>query len=191
VIDENGNQLGIMPVWNAIKAAQERSMDLIEVSPNAKPPVCKIGDFGKFQYEKQKREKEQKKHKSASQLKEIRFHPNTDTHDLDFKSRHLRQFLLDGHKVKATVIFIGRMMVHQDLGRNLLDGVIARLSDISRVEQPPKMEGRHMTTLLIPDKKKIEKYLKNLHAEGESAQSVERMQETETKGTQANAQNEI
>jgi translation initiation factor IF-3 len=162
VIDENGNQLGVMPLWNAIKAAQDRSFDLIEVSPNAKPPVCKIGDFGKFNYEKQKKDKEQKKHKSASQLKEIRFHPNTGAHDLEFKSRHLRQFLLDGHKVKATVIFIGRMMVHQDLGRKLLDGVIEKLSDISKVEQPPKMEGRHMTTLLIPEKKKIEHYLKNL-----------------------------
>jgi translation initiation factor IF-3 len=144
--------------------AQERNLDLIEVSPNSKPPVCKIGDFGKFNYEKQKKEKEQKKHKS-SQVKEIRFHPNTDTHDLEFKSCHLKEFLLEGHKVKATVIFIGRMMVHQDLGRRLLEGVIEKLSDIAKMEQPPKLEGRHMTTLLIPDKKKIEQYKKTLQEE--------------------------
>lgn len=161
MIDENGNQLGIMPTSNAIRIAHDRTLDLIEVAPNSKPPVCKIGDFGRFKYEKQKKEKEQKKHKS-SQVKEIRFHPNTDTHDLEFKSRHLKQFLLQGHKVKATVIFIGRMMVHQDLGRKLLEGVIEKLSDISKVEQPPKLEGRHMTALLIPEKKKVEQYLKNL-----------------------------
>jgi translation initiation factor IF-3 len=106
----------------------------------SKPPVCKIGDFGKFNYERQKKEKEQKKSK-ASQVKEIRFHPNTDTHDMEFKSRHLREFLLQGHKVKATVIFIGRMMVHQDLGRRLLEGVIQSLNDISKMEQEPRLEG--------------------------------------------------
>jgi translation initiation factor IF-3 len=150
-----------MDINQANRIARERSLDLIEVSPNSKPPVCKIGDFGKFNYEKQKKEKEQKKHKSA-QVKEIRFHPNTDTHDLEFKSRHLMEFLLQGHKVKVTVIFIGRMMVHQDIGRKLLEGVIVKLSEIAKVEQPPKLEGRHMTTMLIPDKQKIEQYLKAL-----------------------------
>jgi len=149
-----------MDINQAIRVARDRSLDLIEVSPNSKPPVCKIGDFGKFNYEKQKKEKEQKKHKTA-QLKEIRFHPNTDTHDLEFKSRHLKEFLLQGHKVKVTVIFIGRMMVHQDIGKKLLEEVIDKLTEIARVEQPPKLEGRHMTTLLIPDKKKIEQYTKN------------------------------
>jgi translation initiation factor IF-3 len=149
-----------MDINQAVRAARERSLDLIEVSPNSKPPVCKIGDFGKFNYEKQKKEKEQKKHKTA-QLKEIRFHPNTDTHDLEFKSRHLKEFLLQGHKVKVTVIFIGRMMVHQDIGKKLLEEVIEKLEEIARVEQPPKLEGRHMTTLLIPDRKKIEQYRKN------------------------------
>jgi translation initiation factor IF-3 len=158
-VDEHGNQLGVMDINQAVRVARERSLDLIEVSPNSKPPVCKIGNFGKFNYEKQKKDKEQKKHKSA-QLKEIRFHPNTDTHDLEFKSRHLKGFLLQGHKVKVTVIFIGRMMVHQEIGRKLLEGVIERLSEIAKVEQQPKLEGRHMTTMLIPDKQKIEQYLK-------------------------------
>jgi translation initiation factor IF-3 len=159
VIDDRGNQLGVMEINQALRVARDRSLDLIEVSPNSKPPVCKIGDFGKFNYEKQKKEKEQKKHKTA-QLKEIRFHPNTDTHDLEFKSRHLKEFLLQGHKVKVTVIFIGRMMVHQDIGKKLLEDVIEKLEEIARVEQPPKLEGRHMTTLLIPDKKRIEQYKK-------------------------------
>jgi len=150
-----------MEVNQAVRIARDRSLDLIEVSPTSKPPVCKIGDFGKFNYERQKKEKEQKKSK-ASQVKEIRFHPNTDTHDMEFKSRHLREFLLQGHKIKATVIFIGRMMVHQDLGRKLLEGVIQSLTDISKMEQEPKLEGRHMTTLLIPDKKKIEQYKRTL-----------------------------
>ena len=159
-----------MDINQALRVARDRSLDLIEVSPNSKPPVCKIGDFGKFNYEKQKKEKEQKKHKSA-QLKEIRFHPNTDTHDLEFKSRHLKEFLLQGHKVKVTVIFIGRMMVHQDIGKKLLEEVIEKLEEIARVEQPPKLEGRHMTTILIPDKKKIEQYNKNLKKlEKESAE---------------------
>jgi translation initiation factor IF-3 len=149
-----------MDVHQALRIARERSLDLIEISPNSKPPVCKVADFGKFNYEKQKKEKEQKKHKSTSQVKEIRFHPNTDTHDLDFKSRHLIEFLIQGHKVKATVIFIGRMMVHQEIGRKLLEGVLEKLSEVGKIEQPPKLEGRHMTTMLIPDKKKIEQYLK-------------------------------
>jgi translation initiation factor IF-3 len=145
---------------------------LIEVAPNSKPPVCKIGDFGKFKYEKQKKDKEQKKNKSA-QLKEIRFHPNTDTHDLEFKSKHLREFLIQGHKVKATVIFIGRMMVHQEIGRKLIEDIILKLDDVSKVEQPPKLEGRHMTTILIPEKKKIQSILKQ--------KKIELNQETENK----------
>ena len=151
-----------MSVQQAIRLAESSGMDLIEVSPNSKPPVCKIADFGKFNYEKQKKEKEQRKGKGASQVKEIRFHPNTDTHDLDFKCRHLREFLIEGHKVKATVIFIGRMMVHQDIGKRLLNDVIERLLEVGKIEQEPKMEGRHMTVMLIPEKKKVEQYLKSI-----------------------------
>lgn len=166
-----------MDTHQAVRTARERNLDLIEISPNSKPPVCKIGDFGKYNYEKQKKEKDQKKHKSASQVKEIRFHPNTDTHDLEFKSRHLREFLIQGHKVKATVIFIGRMMVHQEIGRRLLDSVLEKLQEVGKIEQPPKLEGRHMTTTLIPDKKKIEQYVKNQ----KKAAAESRIPEPETK----------
>lgn len=151
-----------MPTQEALRLAKSRELDLIEVSPSAKPPVCKIGDFGKFNYEKQKKEKEQKKSKSSTQLKEIRFHPNTDTHDMEFKCRHLTEFLIQGHKVKATIIFIGRMMVHQDIGRKLMDEILEKLTQVGKIEQPPKMEGRYLTVMLIPDKKKIEDYKKNL-----------------------------
>ena len=142
--------------------ARSKDLDLIEVSPNAKPPVCKIGDFGKYNYEKQKKEKEQKKSKTSTQLKEIRFHPNTDTHDMDFKCRHLVDFLVQGHKVKATIIFIGRMMVHQDIGRKLMDEILEKLTVVGKIEQPPKMEGRYLTVMLIPEKKKIDEYKKSL-----------------------------
>ncbi|MBN8585402.1 MAG: translation initiation factor IF-3 [Ignavibacteria bacterium] len=162
VIDENGDQAGIKTTQEALKMARSKDLDLIEVSPNAKPPVCKIGDFGKYNYEKQKKEKEQKKSKSSTQLKEIRFHPNTDTHDMEFKCRHLVEFLVQGHKVKATIIFIGRMMVHQDIGRKLMDEILEKLTVVGKIEQPPKMEGRYLTVMLIPDKKKIDEYKKSL-----------------------------
>ncbi len=149
-----------MSVQQALKLADAAGLDLIEVSPNSKPPVCKIANFGKFNYEKQKKEKEQKKNKTSSQVKEIRFHPNTDTHDLEFKCKHLLEFLLEGHKVKATVIFIGRMMVHQEIGKRLLNDVIERLLIVGKIEQEPKMEGRHLTVMFIPEKKKVEQYLK-------------------------------
>ena len=159
--------MGIIPTQEALKMARARDLDLIEISPNAKPPVCKIGDFGKFNYEKQKKEKEQRKSKGSTQVKEIRFHPNTDTHDLEFKCRHLKEFLIQGHKVKATVIFIGRMMVHQDLGKKLMDEVLEKLSEVGKIEQPPKMEGRYMTAMLVPDKKKVDDYKRTLQKQKE------------------------
>ncbi len=160
VIDEHGDQRGVMSVQQALKLADSAGLDLIEVSPNSKPPVCKIANFGKFNYEKQKKEKEQRKGKTTSVVKEIRFHPNTDTHDLEFKCKHLMEFLIEGHKVKATVIFIGRMMVHQEIGKRLLNEVIEKLMIVGKIEQEPKMEGRHLTVMFIPEKKKIEQYQK-------------------------------
>lgn len=174
--------MGVLPTQEALKRARSKDMDLIEVSPNAKPPVCKIGDFGKFKYEKQKKEKEQRKSKSSTQVKEIRFHPNTDTHDMEFKCRHLREFLIQGHKVKATIIFIGRMMVHQDIGRKLMDEILEKLSEVGKIEQPPKMEGRFMTAMLIPDKKKIDDYNRNLEkqkADPEKVSQAEKVSQVE------------
>ena len=138
----------------AIAAAQARSLDLIEIVPTADPPVCKIMDFGKYKYELAKKEKLQKKHQHVTLVKEIRFHPNTDTHDFDFKVRHARAFIEEGHKVKATVVFNGREITYQDQGRELLDRFTAQLEDIAKIDAAAKMEGRQMIAYYVADKSK-------------------------------------
>lgn len=143
-----------MSINEAIQNARERMLDLIEIVPNANPPVCKIMDFGKYRYEQAKKEKIQKKHQHITHVKEIRFHPNTDTHDFEFKTRHARQFILDGNKVKATVIFKGREITYQEKGRELLDRFTEKMSDIARIEQEPKMEGRQLVAFFVHDKSK-------------------------------------
>lgn len=129
-------------------------MDLIEIVPTADPPVCKIMDFGKYKYEVSKKEKLQKKHQHITLVKEIRFHPNTDTHDFEFKTRHARTFIEEGHKVKAAVVFKGREITYQDQGRELLDRFTERLSDIAKLDSPAKMEGRQMIAYYIADRTK-------------------------------------
>lgn len=171
--------------------ARSKDLDLIEVSPNAKPPVCKIGNFGKYNYEKQKKEKEQKKSKTSTQLKEIRFHPNTDTHDMEFKCRHLVEFLVQGHKVKATIIFIGRMMVHQDIGRKLMDEILEKLTVVGKIEQPPKMEGRYLSVMLIPEKKKIDDYKKSLEKPKTEEQKAADLKYAENKAAELKASENI
>ena len=135
--------------------ARERGLDLVEIAPNVDPPVCKIIDFGKYRYEQQKKEKEQrKKQAKQSELKEVRFRPGTDDHDFDFKAKHAREFLEQGHKVKAWVQFRGRDIVYKDRGAAMLEKFIAELADVSKVDQTPQMEGRRMTLMLTPEKKK-------------------------------------
>lgn len=141
----------------ALKIAEAKGLDLVEIVPNAKPPVCKIIDYGKYRYEQQKKEKTQRKKQAVVEVKEIRFHPNTDEHDFEFKARHCRQFLQDGYKVKATVIYKGRELIYPEQGEELLKRLIEKLEDIAKVESPPKFEGRSMTTILIADKSKIKK----------------------------------
>jgi len=152
VIDDNGQQLGVMTPREAIAIAQQKSRDLIEVVPNAQPPVCKIMDFGKYKYELQKKEKIQKKHQHVSLVKELRFHPNTDVHDFEFKAKHALQFIADGHKVKATVIFKGREITYKDHGESLLNRLSERLLSVAKVDQPLHMEGRNMIIFYAPDK---------------------------------------
>jgi len=139
----------------AVHLAIQQELDLVEIAPQAKPPVCKIMDYGKFKYEQQKREKLQKKKQQIILVKEVRFHPNTDTHDFDFKVRHARQFLLDGNKVKASVVFRGRQMTHLEYGAELLEKFKEQLEDMASVERQPNMEGRSMIAIFAPDKKKI------------------------------------
>ncbi|MCX8010042.1 MAG: translation initiation factor IF-3 [Ignavibacteria bacterium] len=155
VIDTDGTQLGIMSPREGLRLAEERGLDLVEIAPNAKPPVCKIIDFGKYKYEIQKKEKYQRKHQQVITMKEIRFHPNTDDHDFEFKARHCRQFLLDGNKVKAVVIFKGRELAYTEQGNQLLDRLTEKLSDIAKVENPPKLEGKFLTMILALDKSKV------------------------------------
>lgn len=132
--------------------AVREGLDLIEIVPNADPPVCKLMDFGKYKYELAKKEKLQKKHQHVTQVKEIRFHPNTDTHDFDFKVRHARAFLEDGHKVKATVVFKGREITYKEQGEILLNRFTEKVIDIAKVEQAPKMEGRQMIAYYVLDR---------------------------------------
>ncbi|MCX7833802.1 MAG: translation initiation factor IF-3 [Ignavibacteria bacterium] len=155
VVDEEGKPLGIMPPAEALKIAESMDLDLVEIAPNAKPPVCKIIDFGKYNYEKQKKEKLAKKHQQVMQVKEIRFNANTDEHDVEFKVKHLKQFLMDGHKVKASVIYKGRMITHPEIGESLMKNIIKSLSEVGKLETPPKMDGKALVAYLVPDRQKI------------------------------------
>ena len=141
-----------MPLERALEVAEQFKLDLVEVAPNAKPPVCKIIDFGKFMYEKKKKEKEAKKKQHTIQVKELRFRPQTDDHDLEFKTRHAREFLEGGDKVKATVQFRGRDMLYTEQGKELLQNLAEELEDVSKIESNPAMEGRRMIMILAPEK---------------------------------------
>lgn len=144
----------IVDIDRAIEIAASFGMDLVEVAPGARPPVCKVIDFGKFMYEKKKKEKEAKKKQHTIQVKELRFRPTTDDHDLEFKTRHAREFLEGGDKVKATVQFRGRDMLYTEQGEELLKDLAEELDDISKIESKPTMEGRRMIMILSPSKSK-------------------------------------
>lgn len=135
--------------------AEAKGLDLIEIAPTAKPPTCKIMDYGKYKYELKKKEHQARKNQTVIVIKEIQLRPRTDQHDLDVKMRHARRFLLEGDKVKVNLRFYGREMAHQNLGMELLQKVIAALSEVAMVEVPPKMEGRQLFVLLQPDPAKI------------------------------------
>jgi translation initiation factor IF-3 len=148
VISAEGEQLGILDTREAIKRAEEAGLDLVEVAPTAKPPVCRIMDFGKYKYEIAKKAHESKKHQSVIVVKEIKMRPRTDDHDIHFKTNNIKRFLDDGNKVKVTVMFRGREMAHTTHGRALLDRILVDLQNDAAVEQPPRMEGRNMTMML-------------------------------------------
>jgi translation initiation factor IF-3 len=150
VITGDGEQLGVLPIEEALAAALERGLDLVEVAPTARPPVVKIMDYGKFKFEEAKAARAAKKKQHIIQLKEVKYRPGIDDHDFDFKTRHAREFLGDGNKVKVTMMFRGRQIAHLDLGRAVLDRVAAALADIGKVEMDAKLEGRNMTMVLAP-----------------------------------------
>lgn len=154
LLDSDGSALGIFTAQIALEKAEEKELDLVEIAPNAKPPVVKIIDYGKFVYEQQKRDKIQKKKQHVTILKEIRLHPNTDTHDLDFKGRHAIGFLEDGNKVKVSVVFKGRELAYKEHGKKLLVKFLEKFEDIAKIEYPIKFEGRAMHTILASTKSK-------------------------------------
>ena len=148
LISENGEQLGIMSAREAMKIAQEAELDLVKIAPAAKPPVCKIIDYGKYKYEQTRREKEARKEQKTVEIKEVRLSPNIDTNDLNTKMNNARKFLSKGNKVKVTLRFRGREMAHVQQSRHILDDFAESLSDIAVVEKPAKMEGRAMSMVL-------------------------------------------
>jgi len=150
VIGPGGEQLGVLPVDEALAAAQERGLDLVEVAPTARPPVVKIMDYGKFKFEEAKAARAAKKKQHIIQLKEVKFRPGIDDHDFDFKTRHAREFLGEGNKVKVTMMFRGRQMSHVELGKAVLDRVAATLADVGKIEMDAKLEGRNMTMVIAP-----------------------------------------
>ena len=152
VIDDEGKQLGVMPPYEALKIAREKTLDLVEVSPTAQPPVCRIMDFGKFLYEQEKKERAAKKHQHVITVKEVKFRINVDEHDYETKKKHVQRFLQDGDKVKATIFFRGREMTRQGLGRNILERLITELGDKALVEFRPRQEGNTMHVILAPPK---------------------------------------
>jgi translation initiation factor IF-3 len=152
VIDDEGEQLGIMPVEQAIETAEEKGLDLVEVAPDSRPPVVRIMDYGKFKYEQARKARQAKKKQHNVQLKEVKFRPGIEEHDLEFKLRHARRFLEEGNKVKATVMFRGRQVAHPQLGRDVLIRVAGELEDVGKAENNPVLEGRNMIMVLAPRK---------------------------------------
>lgn len=153
VIDEENNQLGILPLRDAMAIAEERGLDLVEVAPNAVPPVCRIMDHGKYRYEQTKKEREARKNQKQVEIKQIRLEPKTDTHDIDTKTGQARRFLREGDKVKFNLRFRGREIVHQEIGREILERIAENLRDIATVEQRPLMEGKVLSLTLAPSTK--------------------------------------
>jgi translation initiation factor IF-3 len=154
VIGADGKQIGVMSVPQAIQAAEEAGLDLVEISPNAEPPVCKIVDYGKFRYQQTKKEKESKKSQHQVKVKEIKLKPNIDTHDLDVKLKHAREFVQKGNKVRVTCTFRGRELMYTDKGQEVIHYLCEQLADIATPESPAKMLGKTLTTVLAPGAKK-------------------------------------
>ena len=150
VISDTGEQLGVLPVDQALALAEEKGLDLVEVAPMARPPVVKIMDYGKFKFEEAKAARAAKKKQHIIHIKEVKFRPGIDDHDFEFKTKHAREFLKAGNKVKVTMMFRGRQITRLDLGRAVLDRVAATLADVGKIEFEAKVEGRNMTMVMGP-----------------------------------------
>lgn len=152
VIDDAGNQLGVMTLFDAMKTARESGLDVVEISPNAVPPVCKLVDYGKFLYEQSKKAHEAKKHQKSSHIKEVKFRPSTAEHDYQVRKNQIIRFLGDGYKVKAMIFHRGREMAHQDVGRAKMNRLLMDITDHAQVEFGPRMEANILLALLAPKK---------------------------------------
>ncbi len=154
LIDDKGEQRGIVPTLEALKIAREAGVDLVEVAPQSSPPVCKLLDYGKFKFEQEKKIKESRKNQKIVKIKEVRMQPKIDDHDLEFKSKHVREFLEEGNKVKVTIRFRGRELAHTEIGEDVLKSVLAHIEGSYVMEKLPAMEGRFMSMILTPKAKK-------------------------------------
>ena len=150
MVSADGEQLGVMPTQQALDAARSQDFDLVEVAPEANPPVCRIMDFGKYKYTQARRLKEARKKQTTIQVKEVKMGPKTEKHDFDFKLKHVRRFLEEGHKAKVTVRFKGREMAHTELGWKMLTKMTEIMSDVAVIENHPRMEGRMLSMILSP-----------------------------------------
>lgn len=150
VIDSEGKQLGILPLVEALRAATNVELDLVEVSPKSEPPVCRIMDFGKFKYQQSKKAHDAKKKQAVVHLKEVKLRPKTEEHDLEFKLRHIERFLKEGNKTKVTIVFRGREIAHSELGRQMMERIIEQSKEWGKIEQPAKFEGRNFVVIMAP-----------------------------------------
>jgi translation initiation factor IF-3 len=154
LVGADGSQIGIVDVQDALRQARDLDLDLVEVAPQASPPVCRIMDYGKYKYERDIRQKEARKKQSRIDVKEIKFRPKIDPHDYATKKGHVERFLKAGQRVKVTIMFRGREMAHTELGRKILDRLVADLVDVAVVDAPPKQDGRNMIMVIAPTKKR-------------------------------------
>jgi translation initiation factor IF-3 len=191
VIGADSEQLGVMSPEEALQKAREAGLDLVEVAANSKPPVCRIMDYGRYKYEQKKKRSGQNKKAHSATLKEVKLRPGTDLHDLEFKLNNARRFLMEGDKVKITVMFRGREMVHTYRGREQLDQVLQHLSPLAKLENAPRMEGRFMSMILVADKdavadaKRLQEQSRAADAESERAGAAERAEPEEAAGETA------
>ena len=150
VIDPDGKQVGVLPVKEAIRIAEERGLDLVEVAPNSQPPVCRVMNYGKYKYQQSKRTQEARKHQTVIHIKEVKVRPRTEEHDFQFKLRHVKRFLDEGNKVKISILFRGREIAHPEYGKEMLNRFSEGVKDVMVIEQSPRLEGRNMVMILAP-----------------------------------------
>ncbi|MDP8256997.1 MAG: translation initiation factor IF-3 [Candidatus Alcyoniella australis] len=153
-VDQDGEQLGILDIAEALRIAEQRDLDLVEVASTSDPPVCRIMDYGRYKYQQEKKQQESRKHQTVIQVKEIKFRPKTSVHDYEFKVKHIQTFLEKGNKVKVTIMFRGREIVHSNIGRQILERVAEDVAELGIVEAQSKLEGRNMSMMLTPGKAK-------------------------------------